>query len=153
MGLLYLLHHFTVLLKYQNKICNMRNGLKIFSKLFHVSESRNSVFIISASRFQVAALLTACIITQIKHPTRCNNQSQNLLLCRTDTAQHVSGITMPIIRSPSNCRSSLWFPSECGLTNRPRLRTLPPPHSYGNQRLQRQFDGLLMMSTVMPETC
>ena len=39
------------------------------------------------------------------------------------------------------------------LTNRPRLRTLPPPHSYGNQRLQRQFDGLLMMGIVMPETC
>ena len=39
------------------------------------------------------------------------------------------------------------------LTNRPRLRTLPPPHSYGNQRLQRQFDGLLMMGIIMPETC
>ena len=39
------------------------------------------------------------------------------------------------------------------LTNRPRLRTLPPPHSYGNQRLQRQFDGILMMGIVMPETC
>jgi hypothetical protein len=52
--------------------------------------------------------------TQIKHPTRCNSQSQNLLLCRTDTAQHVSGITMPIIRSPSNCRRSLCFPYECG---------------------------------------
>ena len=39
------------------------------------------------------------------------------------------------------------------LTNRPRLRTLPPPYSYGNQRLQRQFDGLLMMGIVMPETC
>ena len=33
------------------------------------------------------------------------------------------------------------------------VRTLPPPHSYGNQRLQRQFDGLLMMGIVMPETC
>jgi hypothetical protein len=39
------------------------------------------------------------------------------------------------------------------LTLKPRLRTLPPPHSYGNQRLQRQFDGLLMMGIVMPETC
>jgi len=39
------------------------------------------------------------------------------------------------------------------LANRPRLRTLPPPHSYENQRLQRQFDGLLTMGIVMPETC
>jgi hypothetical protein len=39
------------------------------------------------------------------------------------------------------------------LTNRPRLRTLPPPHSYGNLRLQRHFDRLLMMGIVMPETC
>ena len=39
------------------------------------------------------------------------------------------------------------------LTTRPRLRTLPPPHSYGNQKLQRQFYGLLMMGIVMPETC
>jgi len=39
------------------------------------------------------------------------------------------------------------------LTNRPQLRTFPPPHSYGNQRLQRQFDGLLTMGIVMPETC
>jgi len=39
------------------------------------------------------------------------------------------------------------------LTNRPRLRTRPPPHSYGNQRLQRHFDGLLMMGIIMPETC
>jgi len=37
-----------------------------------------------------------------------------LLLCRTDTAQHVSGITMPIIRSPPNCRCRIWFPYECG---------------------------------------
>jgi hypothetical protein len=36
--------------------------------------------------------------------------------------------------------------------NRPRLRTLPPAHSYGNQRLLRQSDGLLMMGIVMPET-
>jgi len=64
--------------------------------------------------------------------------------------------------------ASGWFPYECGggsvlsrgrfvsgqtLTKRPRLRTLPPPHSYGNQMLRRRFDGLLMMGVVMPETC
>jgi hypothetical protein len=38
------------------------------------------------------------------------------------------------------------------LTNQPRLRTLPSPHSYGNQKLQWQFDGLLMMGIIMPET-
>jgi hypothetical protein len=37
--------------------------------------------------------------------------------------------------------------------NQPGLRTLPPPHSDGNQRLQRQFDRLLMMGILMPETC
>ena len=34
-----------------------------------------------------------------------------------------------------------------------RLRTLPPPHSHGNQKLQWQFDGLLIMGIIMPETC
>ena len=39
------------------------------------------------------------------------------------------------------------------VVGRPQLRTLPPPHSYRNQRLQRQFDELLMMGIPMPETC
>jgi hypothetical protein len=55
-----------------------------------------------------------------------------------------------------NCRCSLWFPYECGggcVLSHGWLRTHPPPHSHGNQRLQRQFDGLLMMGMVMPETC
>ena len=89
-----------------------------------------------------------------KHPTRCNNRKIYCLVIQT--AQHVLGITMPIIRNLSNCRCSLWFPSECGggsVLSRGRLRTLPSPHSDGNQRLQWQFDGLLMMDIVMPETC
>ena len=44
-------------------------------------------------------------------------------------------------RPSSGARQTVVAASGFRITNRPRLRTLPPPHSYGNQRLQRQFDG------------
>jgi hypothetical protein len=78
-----------------------------------------------------------------------------LLLCCTDTAQHVLGITKSIIRSPSYCRCSLWFPHECGggsVLSRAE-NGLAENMSTSTFILQRQFDRLLMMGIIMPKTC
>jgi hypothetical protein len=53
------------------------------------------------------------IVFQMNQPTRCSNFS-GLLLVVLNTAQHVSGILMPIIRSSTTAAVAFGLPLECG---------------------------------------